>query len=411
MRPTIRSRARAAALVLVVVAAGVAAAPAQAVGTPPPYVAKQVVLRTGTGSVRVYDTAGTSTGQSQTISSGSSCALTSSGSALLGFSAVPGGAAGVGFRAGSIGVKEGPTANGQSCGKVDFVTGEQLTVQLGSALAGYVFTAASLDIELKHDASVAATAWFGSTSVGTFALGAGAPATAGLCTTLADSGPDAGTADHCRWDISGSDPNAPMTFDRLVLVATAGSFSLDGGADGAVAVDTWAGFANPERSSFFDLAPLLACGETATLPRNGKVLTSTWKRYDDLAATGACEPYPYRATTGVTSAGTPFAEVVKPADTGAAQAVWTTTFVIPSGKLPTPTLDFGSGAVALAACPDGLYSAGTVNASLVPTTDLDSGVAGQQYGCVVTAAKTNAFAPLKAATYTVYVLGDVRLSF
>ncbi|MCV2393279.1 hypothetical protein OEB99_03070 [Actinotalea sp. M2MS4P-6] len=412
MKPTIRQKVGAGALTAVLGVAGLlAAAPAQAVTAPPSYVSHQLALRTGTGAVTVYDTSGVTTGLSQTLVSDNSCALTATGSALLGFSAVPGGSAYVGYRAGGLGVRESLTANGQSCAMVDFSSGESITVQLGSALSGYVFTAAALDVELKHDASVAATAYLGTTAVGTFTLDSGSSSSGVTCNALADSGPDAGTLDHCRWDISGGTSGVPMMFDSLTLTATAGSFSLDGGSDGAVPVDTWAGFASPETSSFFDLAPVIDCGETATLPSSGKVLTSSWKRYDDLASGGLCEPYPYSASTGVSSTGTPYAEFLKPADTETAQAVWTTTFVIPTGKLPTPTLDFGSGPVALAACPDGLYSGGVINQSLVPTTDLDAGVAGQQYGCVISASKTNAYAPLKAATFTIYLLGDVRLSF
>ncbi|MDO8122572.1 hypothetical protein Q6346_14775 [Isoptericola sp. b490] len=411
MTITIRRRVGAGASAAILAAVGlIAAAPAQAT-SPPPYVTSQLALRTGTGAVAVYDTSGTPTGLSQSLLSDTACALTATGADLLGFTAEPGGAGYVGYRAGSIGVRESLTANGQSCAMVDAANGESLTVQLGGALTGYVFTAAALDIELKHDASVSATAWLGTSAVGTFTLTSGSSASGATCNALADSGPDAGTSDHCRWDIAGKDPAAPMMFDRLTLTATAGSFSLDGGADGAVPVDTWAGFADPGLSSFFDLAPVLACGDSATLPSSGKVLTSTWKRYDDLASSGTCTPYPYRATTGVTTAGAPFAELVKPADSATAQAVWTTTFVVPAGKLPYPTLNFGSGPVLLGDCPDGLYSGGAIDSALVPSTDLDGGVPGQQYGCVIDVAKTNAYAPTKAATYTVYVLGDVRLSF
>lgn len=410
MRPTVRQKAGAGALTALLVTAGMlAAAPAQAATTPPSYVSHQLALRTGTGSATVYDTSGVATGLSQVLVSDSGCALATAGDALLGFSADPGGATYVGYRAGSLGVRESLTANGQSCAKVDFTAGESLTVQLGSALDGYVFTAAALDVELKHDASVSATARLGGAPVGTFTLDSGSTSSGTICNTLADSGPDSGTSDHCRWDIAGAGAT-PMMFDSLTLTATAGSFSLDGGADGAVPVDTWAGFADAETSSFFDLAPVVDCGETATLPSSGKVLTSTWKRYDDLSSGGLCDPYPYSASTGVED-GTPYAEFLKPSDTERAQAIWTTTFVIPTGKLPTPTLDFGSGAVALDDCPDGLYSGGVIDESLVPATDLDAGVAGQQYGCVIDASKTNAYAPLKAATFTVYVVGDVRLSF
>ena len=59
------------------------------------------------------------------------------------------------------------------------------------------------------------------------------------CNNPADSGPDSGVNNNCRWNISAPELGRPaddgVVFDRLELKAHKGSFSLMGGADGSYA--------------------------------------------------------------------------------------------------------------------------------------------------------------------------------
>ena len=139
--------------------------------------------------------------------------------------------------------------SGTSCYQVA-APSESLELGLGQGLrtaigADAVATSAYLDVELKGSARVLATALLGGVVVGTYEVQSGssigkptvADHTPFACTSSSDSGPDSGVNDNCRWPVSapswtGADDG--VFFDTLTLKALVGSFSLEGGADGAV---------------------------------------------------------------------------------------------------------------------------------------------------------------------------------
>ena len=107
-----------------------------------------------------------------------------------------------------------------------------------------------------------------------------------------------------------------------------------GGADGAATTPT----ALPSYFGATRIVGLRARRRRAEVRRDGlcdpsgKVAKSTWKRLGNLTgrhpSRPRCPPYPYTATTGLTSDGKPLAEFKKPLSYETnAQAIWQNTFL------------------------------------------------------------------------------------
>ncbi|MEO6790292.1 MAG: hypothetical protein ABI249_01330 [Ornithinibacter sp.] len=331
---------------------------------PPPYVTSYLALSTGsTNTVTLVSASGT---VNQTLTSGKNCAMGQGGAGLLAFDATPS-TPGVGLNSGSIGVREQKNANGASCGAVDSAGDESLTLTLGPGVNGLLAGSASLDIDLKQSAQILAVATKGGSPVagGRFELRSGTTITqpgsltggpadqVQTCNNPADSGPDSGTNNNCRWQISSpswTGPEDGLVFDALTLTAVSGSFSLMGGADGTVddADHPTPGYFGAYRSaSLFELVEGAAnCGDTVGLRKSAEVPASTWERLDNFTD-GPCTAYPYATSTGPTATGA-FARFVKPLDfETSSQAIWTTTFIMPKALikpnvLPRVTMDLSA---------------------------------------------------------------------
>ena len=387
----------------------------------PSYVTSWVALTTGASNTVKLVTPATTpvVTKTQTLTAGKACAMTSSGDNVLGFSSTPS-SPGVGLAGGSIGVREKNTSSGTSCSAVDTAAGETLNLDLGSVVGTSVATSASLDVDLKQSAQIRATAFLGNDAVGWFDLRSGssittptpvspAPTAFQECNNPADSGPDSGVNNNCRWNISvpsWAGPDDGVVFDRLELKAHKGSFSLMGGADGSYApLPTY--FKAYQNSSVFEIADgTLACGNTVTL--KGTV-ASTWTRLANLDGE-ECKPFPYTSQTGKESDGTYFAEFKKPLDVQTkAQALWTTTFLVGAGNAIPPIsveLDvFGSTEKItfdpLLACTSDYYDED--GAFVVPTIAPEDPVA-----CLVSAARGSGKLN-KYVTYQAYVYGDAGM--
>ncbi|MDF3043922.1 MAG: hypothetical protein K0R30_150 [Ornithinibacter sp.] len=416
------------------------AGPAAAAPTDPPsYVKSWLALDTGaSNTVRLVNADKTLSGSPQVLSGGKACSLNEGGAGLLDFSSTPA-SPGVGFSGGGIGVREKTTSSGTSCAAVDAAKAESLTLTLGNGVGSLVAMSASLDIDLKQSARILASASLSTDPAGTppalFELQSGvnigatptAGATVFTCNNPADSGPDSGANNNCRWEISAptwtrvsADPLQPglsedgVQFDTLTLTALAGSFSLMGGADGPVADPA---FPLPQYlgadqdpntndvsivgASIFELVEgELDCGETATL--SGPI-ASSWTRLQDFTG-GDCQPFPYSSRTGTDDEGA-FAEFTKPLDyQTAAHALWTTTFVVGAGNTIPPIrvyLDRADGTQIefspLVACPDEYWVNGAfVGPSVQPTAPT---------ACLVDAVRGSGKLN-KSVTYTAYIYGD-----
>jgi hypothetical protein len=411
-------------------------------GTAPSYAPSWLALTTGKSStVELATTGGTSA--TQTLKAGKACAFGSSGASLLTFSSDPA-SPGVGLANGEIGVRESGTSSGTSCSAVDSATGETLIVTLGS-VGGLVAASASLDVDLKQSAQILATAKRDGDTVGRFELrsgttianpkplpGGGTATRVMTCNNPADSGPDSGTNNNCRWEISapswttiGEDG---IVFDRLELKPLNGAFSLMGGADGYVddPLDPLPGYFGSSGPSVFELVEgtvdCTAGTNTVVLRTSTTVPTSTWKRLGNLTetgtSTGPCAAYPYSATTGTDQDGRPFAEFNKPLNFEEnAQATWETTFKysgnvtdpIPGTKpgLPKVYMDLDGdtrGEFELLWCdPSWTDSAGV----FVGPPNLAAVTA--PHACLVSAVSGPKFGSSKSAVYAVYVYGDAKL--
>jgi hypothetical protein len=435
------------AVLALVAATGSGTATAEVTASPtavPTYVRSWLALDTGASSaVRLVKADKTLSGTPQVLSSGKACALDQGGAGLLGFSSSPA-SPGVGFANGSIGVREKRTSSGTSCSAVDSASSEKLTLKLGTGVGKMVAMSASLDVDLKQSSRILATATLSSspaTPPAYFELQSGssigqqppleAGATIFTCNNPADSGPDSGANNNCRWEISapswtrvsanGAPPIAEdgVQFDTLTLEARVGSFSLMGGADGPVddpafPLPSYLGAdadpSTPDVSitgSIFELAEgSIGCGETATL---SGTIASSWKRLAN-ASDEACKPFAYSSRTGTDAQGA-FAEFTKPLDFQTqAQALWTSTFpVAGGGSTPPPIrveLDvFGSTTKIifdpLLACPAAYVdSSGVfVGPSSVPSAPT---------ACLVSAVRGTGKLS-KTATYTAYIFGDAGM--
>ncbi len=372
----------------------------------------------------------------QPLDEGRQCTLETDES-LLRFDGYVGGAAAdvASFASDSLGVAE--KKSGVSCSEVDAPI-ERLVLTLNPAgvrgdLGPLLATSAYLDVDLKQSARILATAQVAGTTVGTFELQSGAtigatdPLPGGIvaddvfaCTGAADSGPDSGPNDNCRWPISapswlGADDG--IAFDSLSLTAINGSFALDGGADGVVLPQPPAPL--PQTASFFELAQasdgILDCDETTiaitgTDTAPGVVVT----RLQNADPAQACELVPYTLRNGAS-----FAQFLKPLDSQeSAQFVITLTWTLSAtDPLPVPityvNYEQGGPDIPLGWCPDPLFSGDTLvgiaNPSTVP--DQEPALASTQYSCLGTqnARVVNGDPDTVIVTEQVYAYGDIFL--
>ena len=353
------------------------------------------------------------------------------------------------YAVGSLGVKE--KKSGTSCSQVNAPTTETLELKLGAATAAAfnapaLMSTAYLDLELKQSAQVLATASLGDDVVGRFELRSGTsslpitpavPTTAvASCSNGADSGPDSGTGDNCRWAVSVGDD---ISFDTLTLKAVQGAFSLEGGGDGlvvtkAVPLDAPLPTFPASNASIIDIVDgyegILGCGDSTPLePQNGDAPGVIVHRLNNVGD-APCTEVPYFLGNG-----SQFAQFLKPLDTQTeAQFVWEVTWRLPytatTSVLPQLTLDYETGQsvrVNLGWCPDastlptgapwtGGYSAdqlAATNPVLLPDQD---DFAGKQFACVISreAQATDGGAAGTADDYVlardfVYVLGDATM--
>jgi hypothetical protein len=420
------------AAVQTVVAGAVAPAPPQ-----------WLAVRTGATSSITLNTAAGPQGAAQTLAPAASCGvnLGPATAQLLNLRGSTGGALDpllASYASGSIGVKEKKT--GTSCYQVS-APSESLELGLGAGLrtalnSDVIATSAYLDVELKGSARILATARQGTTVVGTFELQSGnsvglspplATTAPFVCTGRADSGPDSGPSDNCRWPISapswlGADDG--INFDTLTLKAVVGSFSVEGGADGSIqppaglSTDTAA-------ASIIELATAVGCGgTTGTTIADGAKPAVTIHRLDNVGPT-PCSAVPYKLTTADNSA-----RFLKPLDVQpTAQFVWdvtslfpstTATTVLPDIKIDyeTPDATGASPLVKLGWCPDAnavddpaLFPGYTV-AQVAALPDQDDFI-GTQFACVISrTAKAVAGDPDQVSVRDlVYVYGDARMQF
>ncbi len=194
-------------------------------------------------SITLVDASGTET--VQTMSASNCVPLVSSGPSLLSFTGAGKakgnsiGAQQVGLLKGSFGVQDKGT--GTSCGQVDAVSTESLTLSLGTDAVGVLglpvlASSATLDVDVKGGARVVATASGPDGSSfqrilqsGSLLPGDANDPTVEPCQLKSDSGPDSGANDNCDWTIQA--PDADHYFTSLKLTASTGSFALSGGAD------------------------------------------------------------------------------------------------------------------------------------------------------------------------------------
>ncbi len=406
MRRTARRIAAAGAISLVAgFGAGVPGATAVTAEDAP--VTALLALKTGAASsVTLLDADGTpvSTEEPQPLSELSACGLGTSGD-LLGFDSIPDDF-GPGLKDGRIGVRESATATGTSCAAVDSSASESLVLTINAQSGGHGFlaTSASLDLSLKQGAVVTATAALGSQTED-FTL---------ECGVTADCGPDSGTNDHVRWDIS--DSTDDVVFDTLTLTAESGSFSLSGGADGVVSSTGIVGY---EGASVFELVDAVGCGDTVDLPSSADVSSSTWQRLNS----GDCTPYVYEASTG-TAKGHTYAHFQKPLDVGTdGLVIWTTTVSYKGNKVPTPEFAFDPTPDAtyddlkrywfdLTECDDSVVTiSGNASAGYSATVDEEVLAGAPYYGNYACLVDTVAPPKTGIATFTAFVVGDAGMRF
>lgn len=356
------------------------------------------------------------------------------------------------YASGSIGVKE--KKSGTSCAQVDS-SKESLQIALGAAASTalgrpVVASSAYLDVQLKQSARILATAsragqvvalfeLQSGTTVGTHPLPGVTPGRVATCTAGADSGPDSGVNDNCRWALSvpswtGADDG--VFFDTLTMKAVTGSFSLEGGADGLV--QPAPPVAKPKASIIELVSPwdgVLGCdSSTITIDGAGSAPAVTVDRLGN-ADGASCVQVPYDVNTGPG-----YAQFLKPLDLQpTAQFVWNVTWQLPpppagaspatagSTALPELFLDYevesGPGipvpATRLGYCPDwtgakvGGHYVGYTPTQLASFADQvpNSVLPGVQFACVISRSATSADGNPDTVRVQdeVYVYGDARL--
>lgn len=402
------------------------------------YVPAWVAITTGATSSITLNTATGQVGGAQTLAPAADCGigqgapssrfLTVSGATRTGFTE---GLAS--YQVGSIGVKE--KKSGTSCSQVN-APSEQLRLSLGagvSSLVGSTARASSafLDLELKQSARIVATLSLAGVTQATHELQSGS--TIGLpaltstapftCNNPADSGPDSGVNDNCRWPISvpswlGADDG--VFFDTITLKAVNGAFSLEGGSDGTVLPQSPT--STPNASVIEVIEGTITCGgQTRTEAASADEPQVTVSRLGNVG-TESCVPVPYALSNAAQAA-----QFLKPLDTQtSAQFVWDLVWRFPqqqgSTVLPDLLIDYEIPApgtkVDLGWCPDPAYGPGGqflgYGAGLpAAATDQEPDLDGVQYACVISRdAQSLAGDPDVVGSHDrVYVYGDAKMQW
>jgi len=380
----------------------------------------------------------------ETLSGDKACTAVLGGANLLGLRGSLGGdfAAGLAsYATGSIGVKE--KKSGTSCSQVNAT--ETLELKLGAATATALgvpalISTAYLDLELKQSAQILATAYRGDDEVGRFELRSGtsfSPLTPGVpdtavarCANGADSGPDSGVNDNCRWAVSAGDA---ISFDTLTLSAVQGAFSLEGGGDGPVSttavplvtpVPSWPSSNNSVLELVDGYEGVLDCGGSAEEPSDGDAPKVVVHRLDNVGGV-ACSEVGYSLSNGSRSA-----QFLKPLATQpTAQFVWEVTWKLPytaaSAEIQKLTLDYETPPTVepttLGWCPDvrtlplpePWSGTGYADTTLLPDQD---NYDGKQFACIISrdAKVVDGGAAGTADDFVeaydlVYVLGDATM--
>jgi hypothetical protein len=421
--------------------------------SPPPYSSTWIAIDTASPAITLNDSTGT-VGAPQTLAEDAKCGVDQGapGSRYLTLEGSTRATAGnpsystdlASFSGGSLGVKE--KKSGTSCSMVD-ATAEGLRLTLGSGLATElggtaVASSAYLDVELKQDAQILATLTTPSGGTEYFELRSGStvdtPAPTGVtvpdghvtvCNMPADSGPDSGVNDHCRWPISAPSWETPsddgIMFTSMTLRAANGSFSLDGGSDGSVLPEAPL---SPPTASIIELVDgTLDCRETTrTILADGDAPEVFVSRLDNADGSD-CSVVPYSLSTEPG-----LARFLKPLDTQTtAQFIWDITWALPerdASLQPTTALqdlkiDYETGEpyVTLAWCPVSGYEDGTfVGYTQAPNGSWPAGITDQseldnmQFACVISrdAQPLSGSDPLKIRSHDrAYVLGDAGMRF
>lgn len=418
------------------------AASAAAVGTASSST-RWVALDTGTSPSITLNGPGGRTGAAQTLAQAADCGMDQGAapSRYLSFSGSTGKSYSeslASFASGSIGVKE--KKSGVSCYQVGSPS-ESLRVSLGAALRSalgpdVVASAASLDVELKQGAQIMATAKLKGAVTGVFELRSGssiiapAPLPGGVtatavtnCTSSADSGPDAGVGDNCRWPVStpswlGADDG--IVFDELTLTAVSGSFSLEGGGDGQV--DPQSPLSTPNASIVQVADGVLDCGaSTRTIAASADAPQVSVYRLGNADAS-SCVPVPYSLDTAPA-----YAQFLKPLDSQTtAQFLWDLTWRFPetagTTALPDLKVDYEyptpGTTVTLGWCPNPTFDdtgrfAGYPAGSITAAMDQEPDLAGTQFACVVSrsARPVDGDPDTVSSHDVVYVYGDAGMRY
>ena len=402
----------------------------------PGYTPNWIAIRTGTGAGITLNGPG-SQGASETLSAGTNCGLArNTGMDLLTLAGSTGGAFSeslASYASGSIGVKE--KKSGTSCYQVNAVTDESLRIGLGADIASIlgddaIATSAYLDVELKGAVRILATATLDGVTTGLYELQSGsltnatpqAGAVAFDCNSSSDSGPDSGVSDNCRWPISSPSwlGDDGIAFDALTFDVLAGSFSLEGGSDGAVLPPAQNGTPN---ASIIEIAgDTIDCGgQTDLEPGVGDAQSVTVYRLTNADPDEPCQLVPYALESAPLSA-----QFLKPLDSQtSAQFIWDVTWKLAptaGATLPVLTIDYeypaaeaGQDLVPLGWCPDATYANGTFVGypnGLPPTAlDQEPDLAQTQFACVISrsASSVNGTPDFVSLNDLVYVYGDARL--
>ena len=258
---------------------------------------------------------------------------------------------------------------------------ESLTLSIAGALSGRVAFHSELDIEVRQNARILATATSGATAT-TWELRSGTGIVAGqgsdvpgsaIFNCAAAQSAESGPADNCRWVFD-------AVWDSLELRTIAGEWSLEGGGDyGSNA------YANNSLFQLTQASGILDCGDTTITSGDGvETALATAKRLDN-ASGSACVPIPYQIES--TGSDVTFRkELLAQPD---AAFVFDITWVIENAQslatIPLSVHSFdGATYFDLDLCVGTPTFDGAGNlTSLVGVPDLDPLQPGNQYACVV----------------------------
>jgi hypothetical protein len=411
--------------------------------TTPAFVPNWIAIQTGSTS-RVTLNGPDGVVATQSLAPAANCGVNLGGSELitLAGSTTPGtvgpySAGLASYLSGSIGVKE--KKSGTSCYQVNAVTTESLKLALGTGVAGAlgpdaVATSAYLDVELKGGVRILATATLKGQPVGKWELQSGSerstPVTAGAvefeCNPAADSGADSNVSDNCRWPISGPSwlGDDGKVFDTLTLEAKAGSFSLEGGADGAVLPAP--PYTSTPNASIIEIAPdTLNCGaSTPTEPAAGDTPSVSVFRLQNANGL-TCDLIPYALENGPN-----LARFLKALDSQtSAQFIWDirgpvtkapqdphSTDIPITVDYETPDANGNSPLVTLGYCPNPTYTsdgrfAGYTDAQIAALGEDQDDYPGIQYACLIsrTAKAIAGTTNTMQVNDLVYVYGDATM--